>query len=261
MKIQRPLTNVPTQTASPEVAINTQAPVAELGVVDDHFQQSAPAVQVDQQAATQFAQSTQTPRRGVSSLSLQMAEGMGTTEISSQAAVAELNHVQQRQQVGAAQQVAAPTLTEAQKNEETVQKFYTALQNKDLDTLLSLYHPDAVFSDPAYPNLKGDKLKSMWKLITGSDTLEVAFRDVKANADGSVSGHWDGDYTLIKGNPIHNSIDSTFKFKDGKIISHTDSFSFSKWADQAFPGVLGKFLGTRVGHFLMRNVVLPFTLR
>ncbi|MBU52774.1 MAG: hypothetical protein CL920_29130 [Deltaproteobacteria bacterium] len=203
-----------------------------------------------------FAQSAQVPTsKRTNILSLQIQEGMGTTDINAATQAAPMA------QSAPIKQVSTPKLTEAQQKEQVIKKFYKAMEEKDLDTILSLYHPDATFSDPAYPNLKGDKLKSMWKLITSNKGLKIESSQVKVQADGSVTGHWDADYELIKGNPIHNSIDSKFEFKDGKIIKHTDSFDFSKWADQAVPGVFGKLIGTRVGQFLMQKLVLPFTLR
>ena len=200
---------------------------------------------------------------GFNLFNLQLAEGLQPLEITKQAPIQAMGPVRhtETQNVNSAQSVQAPKLTEAQQKEETIKKFYTAMQNRDLEGIMDLYHPEATFSDPAFPNLKGKKLKNMWKLITSAEPLEIKFRDVKANADGSVSGHWDADYELIKGNPILNQIDSKFEFKDGKIIKHTDSFDFSKWADQAFPGFLGKLIGTRPGKFLMQKVFLPFAVR
>jgi ketosteroid isomerase-like protein len=207
----------------------------------------------DQVAA--FAQSANAvPTQGQSLFALQMSE------VAAPQAAFETPVANTTQQAQAVAQVAPVELTEAQRNEQVIREFYTALQEKDYDKLVSLYHPDATFSDPAYPDLKGDKLRSMWKLITSADPLDVSFRDVKANPDGTVSGHWDANYELLKGNPIFNQIDSKFVMKDGKILSHTDSFDFAKWADQAFPGILGKAIGTRVGQFLMQKVFLPFSL-
>ncbi len=217
-------------------------------------------------ATAKFAQSSNTQTSsGMNVLNLQIAEGQQPLEIAAQSPV---NTAEKASQVTAphvqtavpTEKVTDPAALEKQRNAETIKKFYTAMQNGDKKTIMSLYHPDATFSDPAFPNIKGKKLDSMWELITTSKP-EIQFRDVKANDDGTVTGRWEADYELIKGNPIHNKIDSKFEFdKDGKIIKHTDSFDFAKWADQAIPGLAGKLAGTRVGQWVMQKLILPFAL-
>ncbi|MFT4771922.1 MAG: hypothetical protein ACI9D1_001957, partial [Cryomorphaceae bacterium] len=65
---------------------------------------------------------------------------------------------------------------------------------------------------------------------------------VKAS-DQAGSAHWEAKYTFSKtGRKVHNSIDATFEFSDGKIIKHTDDFDLKKWAKQAM-GLKGALLG------------------
>lgn len=223
------------------------------------FANLAPEPSANQsEAAANFAQSSKAPSSGMNLFSLQIAEGSKPVEVT---ATQEASSVQQpqMQMTAKAEQISDPVEWERQQNAETVTRFYKAMQSGDYETIMSLYHPDAEFSDPAFPGIKGSKLEGMWKLITNAKP-DIKFRDVEVQKDGSVTGHWDADYELIKGNPIHNSIDSKFEFKDGKIIKHTDSFNFSKWADQAFPGILGKAIGTKVGQFVMTRIILPFTI-
>ncbi|MCB0245996.1 MAG: nuclear transport factor 2 family protein, partial [Anaerolineae bacterium] len=40
----------------------------------------------------------------------------------------------------------------------------------------------------------------------------------------------------------HNRIDASFRFQDGKIIQHRDSFSFWRWSSMAL-GPVGMLLG------------------
>ncbi len=55
--------------------------------------------------------------------------------------------------------------------------------------------------------------------------------------------NWEAFYTFNKtGRKIHNIIQAEFKFKDGKIISHKDTFDLYKWSIQAF-GIKGLLLG------------------
>jgi hypothetical protein len=41
---------------------------------------------------------------------------------------------------------------------------------------------------------------------------------------------------------VHNIIDATFTFRDGKIVRHVDRFDLWRWAGMAL-GVTGKLLG------------------
>ncbi|MCB9638881.1 MAG: nuclear transport factor 2 family protein [Myxococcales bacterium] len=211
---------------------------------------------------TRFAQQAGLqPQKKMSPLSLQIQHHTQDALPIQKAQVAQPIVAPQQSQVATPTKVAEVQTpkTEAQQKLETIQKFYEAMEKHDYKTIMSLYHPDATFTDPAFPNLKGEKLEGMWKLITGKEGLSVTHRDVRLQPDGSVTGHWDANYELFKGNPIFNQIDSKFEFKDGKIYKHTDSFSFSKWAKQAFPWGLGNILGTRPGQFVL-NKVLRWTL-
>jgi hypothetical protein len=105
------------------------------------------------------------------------------------------------------------------------------------------YHAEVVFSDPAFGILKGYEVTSMWQMLCerGKD-LEINFRDVQADGEKG-SAHWEARYTFSKRRRrVHNMIEATFVFKDGKIIRHADKFSLWRWSSQAL-GLLGTFLG------------------
>jgi ketosteroid isomerase-like protein len=128
-------------------------------------------------------------------------------------------------------------------NEELVRRFYTAFQKRDGAAMAACYHPDVQFSDPVFTDLRGEKAGAMWKMLCerGKD-LKVEFRDVKAD-DKTGSAHWDAWYTFTTtGKKVHNIIDASFEFRDGKIVRHTDRFDLHRWAGQAL-GITGKLLG------------------
>ena len=56
------------------------------------------------------------------------------------------------------------------------------------------------------------------------------------------SAHWLADYTFRTGRKVHNDIRARFRFEDGLIAEHHDSFSFYAWARQAL-GPVGLALG------------------
>jgi ketosteroid isomerase-like protein len=128
-------------------------------------------------------------------------------------------------------------------NEELINTFYSAFQKRDGAGMAACYHPDIHFSDPVFPDLRGEKAGAMWRMLTSrkDSDLVLEFRDITAN-DASGSAHWDARYTWPNGRKILNEIDATFEFKDGKIIRHVDQFDLWKWTRMAL-GPMGYVLG------------------
>lgn len=124
-----------------------------------------------------------------------------------------------------------------------ISKFYTAFQQKDYETMASLYHPEASFQDAAFHLHSGKEAGAMWKmLISSGKDLRIEFRDV-AEGDTSGTAHWEAWYTFSKtGRKVHNVIDAQFEFKDGLIYRHRDHFDFWRWSRQAL-GLTGWLLG------------------
>lgn len=126
---------------------------------------------------------------------------------------------------------------------ETIRAFYEAFQRRDAAAMGRCYTSDVVFSDPVFTHLMGDQARAMWTMLCerGKD-LRVEFKDVVA--DGTVGGaHWEAWYTFsATGRAVHNVIEARFRFRDGLIAEHTDSFSLARWAAQAL-GVKGILLG------------------
>ncbi|MCT4582345.1 MAG: nuclear transport factor 2 family protein [Flavobacteriales bacterium] len=128
-------------------------------------------------------------------------------------------------------------------NKALLTKFYTAFQAKDAKTMAECYHKDIVFEDPAFGILQGERAGAMWEMlcISGKD-LKMEFSGIDAN-EQTGKAHWEAWYTFsATGKKVHNIIDAEFEFKDGKIIKHTDHFSFKKWSKQAF-GLVGSLVG------------------
>jgi len=126
---------------------------------------------------------------------------------------------------------------------ELIVTFYTGLQELDADKMISCYHQDIIFEDPAFGKLKGDRAKSMWRMLCqNAKNFKVEFSNIETN-DQQGSAHWEAWYTFSQtGRSVHNSIDAHFEFMDGKIIKHTDYFDLHRWSSQAI-GWKGKLLG------------------
>jgi ketosteroid isomerase-like protein len=131
-------------------------------------------------------------------------------------------------------------------NEQLIESFYLAFQNKDAAGMAACYAPSVHFSDPVFTSLQGLEADAMWAMLCEQGTdLEVVFNDISANEETG-SAHWEATYTLGSTNrKILNKIDAAFEFQDGKIVRHVDSFDLWKWSRMAlgFTGTVGGWSG------------------
>jgi ketosteroid isomerase-like protein len=128
-------------------------------------------------------------------------------------------------------------------NRALLERFYSAFDAHDGDAMAACYAPDATFSDPVFLNLTGSEPGAMWRMLTarGGD-LDVKLVDHSADDDHG-SAHWIATYTFTQtGRPVVNDVHAAFRFADGLIAEHCDTFSFYRWARQAL-GPVGLLLG------------------
>lgn len=129
---------------------------------------------------------------------------------------------------------------------QLIEQFYTAFANCDAETMVSCYHEDIVFHDPAFGELHGKHAGNMWRMLCaaqqGKQDFRIEYSDIRTDEQQGTA-HWEAHYTFSQtGRKVFNKIDASFEFKDGKIIKHTDHFSLYKWASQAI-GFKGSLLG------------------
>lgn len=128
-------------------------------------------------------------------------------------------------------------------HKQLIEQFYTAFQNRDYATMQSCYHAEATFHDPVFRDLDVNQVRAMWQmLLTSVKDLKVSFDAIQASGNIG-SCNWQAWYTFSKtGRPVHNVIQASFEFKDGKIFRHRDSFDLWRWSRQAL-GTSGLLLG------------------
>lgn len=137
-------------------------------------------------------------------------------------------------------------------NAALIERFYAAFAARDAAGMQACYHPDVVFSDPAFGELRGAQAGAMWAMLVerGRD-LQVTASGIHAD-DHRGRAYWDARYTFGQtGRPVLNRIDAEFEFRDGLIARHADRFGFWAWARQAL-GPAGLVLGWTP---LLRNQV------
>jgi ketosteroid isomerase-like protein len=136
-------------------------------------------------------------------------------------------------------------------NDELIQRFYGAFARRDGDAMAECYAPSIHFSDPVFIDLHREEPGAMWRMLTGrSKDLVVTLGEHEAD-DTDGRAHWLADYTFSNGNKVHNDVRARFRFEDGLIVEHIDSFSFYAWSRQAL-GSVGAMLGWTP---LVRNMV------
>lgn len=129
-------------------------------------------------------------------------------------------------------------------NEQLILKFYTAFANADAQTMCECYHPNIQFQDPAFGILKDNDACQMWKMLIekSKGNIKIEFSAITAD-EYSGTAKWTATYNFSKTNrKVVNVIHAQFKFQNGLIIRHTDSFDIWKWSKQAL-GLKGFLLG------------------
>lgn len=145
-------------------------------------------------------------------------------------------------------------------NETLIRHFYTSFQNKDVSAMQDCYADNATFSDPVFTNLNAAEVKSMWAMLihSGKD-MRIEFRNIQ-EIPGGATAEWDAWYTFsATGNKVLNRIKASFIIENGKIVKHTDRFSFYQWAKQAlgFTGLLlgwTSFLKNKISNTAKKNL-------
>jgi len=129
--------------------------------------------------------------------------------------------------------------------EKLINQFYTAFKNLDAETMVSLYHDDIMFEDPAFGILKGEEAKAMWKMLIESQkgkNFQVSFSNIQQNGK-IVTANWEAKDEFGKSKKkVHNKIQATFWIENGKISKHIDHFNLHTWAKQAM-GFQGWIIG------------------
>jgi ketosteroid isomerase-like protein len=127
---------------------------------------------------------------------------------------------------------------------ELITRFYTAFAAGDVEAMVSCYHPEIQFEDPAFGALSGKAAGNMWRMLLGRSKggIQITFSNVWAD-DTRGGAHWEAIYQFgATGRAVHNKIQANFEFKEGKIFRHKDHFNLWKWTRMAL-GWKGYLLG------------------
>jgi ketosteroid isomerase-like protein len=132
-------------------------------------------------------------------------------------------------------------------NEDIINRFYSAFQKLDYQTMNDCYSEDIVFSDPVFMVLRGDEVKAMWEMLCkNAKDFSLNFSEIELIDEEYATCRWTASYTFSKtGKKVVNKIKAYMKLENGKIIEHSDAFRLSTWIGQAlgWKGVLFGWTG------------------
>lgn len=129
-------------------------------------------------------------------------------------------------------------------NNELIEKFYNSFLNGNVEEMTACYHDDIVFQDPVFGMLKGEEAIKMWEMLLSrrTESTKISFDNIQTTEAGG-SASWTAKYIYgAKKRKVTNVVHANFKFKEGKIIQHIDSFDLWKWTQQAM-GAVGYLMG------------------
>jgi len=129
-------------------------------------------------------------------------------------------------------------------NVDLLRRFFTGLQQADIEIVRACYAPDVVYRDPVFGTLRGERAIDMWDMIFSRDEepLRITFGDLDAD-EHTGSARWQARYVFSRsGRTVRNVITASFRFEAGRIVEHQDSYSVYRWTRMAL-GPTGRLLG------------------
>lgn len=113
-------------------------------------------------------------------------------------------------------------------HEETIKKYLVQLESGDLETMLSLFSPDAVVNSPLYGQvLAVDFYKDLF--ADTSKSVITLKHVLSGDQPGVAAGHFQYDWTMKDGTPTtFECVDMFYFAPDGKIREMTIIYDTAK---------------------------------
>lgn len=131
---------------------------------------------------------------------------------------------------------------------QTLERFFTALANRDAQGMAACYAYGARFEDPVFELQGHREIMGRWSLLfdhpaPAADVWTLSFHSLHTLHNRG-NARWEPTFVhLPTGRVVHNIVYSQFNFDDdGLITLQRDNFDFWRWARQAY-GFLGLMMG------------------
>lgn len=128
-------------------------------------------------------------------------------------------------------------------SEALVRRYFDALARLDGETMAACYHAAASFSDPVFPDLRGERVGWRWRMLTrGAADMHLDYVIVFGD-ERKAQVEWQARYRFAgSGRPVRNQVLSTLAFWDDRIVRQVDEFDFARWSRSTL-GPAGLLLG------------------
>ncbi len=128
-------------------------------------------------------------------------------------------------------------------SEALVRRYFDALARLDADALAACYHPSASFSDPIFPDLRGERVPWRWRMLArGAADMHLDYVIVFGD-ERKAQVKWTAAYRFAgSGRRVRNEVVSTLALWDGAIVRQVDEFDFWRWSRSSL-GFAGLLLG------------------
>ena len=127
-------------------------------------------------------------------------------------------------------------------SESLVRRYFDALARLDGEAMAACVHPMASYSDPMFPDLRGDAVGWRWRMLTsGATDMHLAY-DIVFGDERKAQVKWQAQYRFVSsGRSVSNQVTSTLAFWDQKIVRQVDEYDFLRWSRSSL-GLAGALL-------------------
>lgn len=126
----------------------------------------------------------------------------------------------------------------AHPNAARIALLYTAINFGDEAAMAACYHEKAHFEDIAFRRRGKQEIMEMWRFVFSAGTTADFNTNAISADDRTGSARWTAKYFFGRtdnkgGRWVENATNSSFVFRDGLIIKHSDFCDPMAWARQA----------------------------
>jgi ketosteroid isomerase-like protein len=128
-------------------------------------------------------------------------------------------------------------------SEALVRRYFDAFARLDGEAMAACYHPAASFSDPVFPDLRGERVGWRWRMLARGATDMHLDYVIRFGDERKAQVEWTAGYRIANaGRRVRNEAVSTFTFWDDRIVRQVDEFDFWRWSRSSV-GLAGLLLG------------------
>jgi ketosteroid isomerase-like protein len=126
-------------------------------------------------------------------------------------------------------------------SEALVRRYFDALARLDGEAMAACYHRAATYSDPIFPDLRGERVGARWRMLAGgASDMHLDYTIVQGD-ERKAQVHWKARFRLGGGPVVSNDVTTTLTFWDDRIVRQVDEFDLWRWCRSSI-GLAGALL-------------------